>query len=65
MLSEADDELFKDITEKVGMAKKPIHVRQFRNTLLEWIKDLGKPCFYFLVYLSHILSEKNYYDFYF
>lgn len=26
-LSEADDELFKDIMEKVGMAKKPIHVR--------------------------------------
>ncbi|CAG2184366.1 unnamed protein product [Mytilus edulis] len=41
-LSEADDNKFKDVMEKVGMAKKSIHVRQFKNTLLEWMKDPGK-----------------------
>ncbi|CAG2226328.1 NAB [Mytilus edulis] len=41
-LSEADDNKFKDVMEKVGMAKKSIHVRQFKNTLLEWVKDPGK-----------------------
>ncbi|XP_071152333.1 uncharacterized protein [Mytilus edulis] len=41
-LAESDDIVFKDIMEKVGMAKKPLHVRQFRNTLLEWTKDPGK-----------------------
>ncbi|CAC5404241.1 unnamed protein product [Mytilus coruscus] len=41
-LSEADDLKFKDVMQKVGMAKKSIHVRQFKNTLLEWVKDPGK-----------------------
>ncbi|VDI31254.1 Hypothetical predicted protein, partial [Mytilus galloprovincialis] len=41
-LSEADDNKFKDVMEKVGIAKKSIHVRQFKNTLLEWVKDPGK-----------------------
>ncbi|XP_076108262.1 uncharacterized protein LOC143076400 isoform X2 [Mytilus galloprovincialis] len=41
-LSESDDDKFKDIMEKVGMAKKSIHVRQFKNSLLEWVKDPGK-----------------------
>ncbi|VDI43152.1 Hypothetical predicted protein [Mytilus galloprovincialis] len=40
-LSESDDRVLKNIMEKVGMAKKPLHVRQFRNTLLEWTKDPG------------------------
>ncbi|XP_076105812.1 uncharacterized protein LOC143074149 [Mytilus galloprovincialis] len=38
-LSEADDKQFTDVMEKVGMAKQLIHVRQFKRTLLEWIKD--------------------------
>ncbi|XP_063448238.1 uncharacterized protein LOC134727781 [Mytilus trossulus] len=41
-LSESDDDKFKDVMEKVGMAKKSIHVRQFKNSLLEWVKDPGK-----------------------
>ncbi|CAG2223287.1 NAB [Mytilus edulis] len=41
MLSNAEDEKFKEVMEKVGMAKKPLHVRQFRNSLLEWMKDPG------------------------
>ncbi|CAC5406431.1 unnamed protein product [Mytilus coruscus] len=41
-LSEADDEIFEDVMKKVGMAKRPLHVHQFKNTLLEWIKDPGK-----------------------
>ncbi|XP_052103264.1 uncharacterized protein LOC127736720 [Mytilus californianus] len=28
--------------EKVGMAKKSIHVRHFKSTLLQWAKDPGK-----------------------
>ncbi|CAG2196780.1 unnamed protein product [Mytilus edulis] len=42
-LSESDDDKFKDVMEKVGMAKKSIHVRQFKNSLLEWVKDPGTP----------------------
>ncbi|CAG2190222.1 unnamed protein product [Mytilus edulis] len=38
-LSEADDGKFKDVMEKVGMAKKSIHVRLFKSTLLQWAKD--------------------------
>ncbi|XP_052074779.1 uncharacterized protein LOC127712406 isoform X3 [Mytilus californianus] len=41
-LSEADDLKFKDVMQKVGMAKKSIHVRLFKNTLLEWVKDPEK-----------------------
>ncbi|CAG2227858.1 unnamed protein product [Mytilus edulis] len=41
-LSESEDNEFKDVMEKVGMSKKSIHVRQFKNTLLEWVKDPGK-----------------------
>ncbi|VDI42009.1 Hypothetical predicted protein [Mytilus galloprovincialis] len=41
-LSEADDGKFKDVMEKVGMAKKSIHVRLFKSTLLQWAKDPGK-----------------------
>ncbi|CAC5414967.1 NAB [Mytilus coruscus] len=41
-LSEAEDGKFKDVMEKVGMAQKSIHVRQFKNTLLEWVKNPGK-----------------------
>lgn len=41
MLYNAEDEKFKEVIEKVGMAKKPLHVRQFRNSLLEWMKDPG------------------------
>ncbi|CAC5356166.1 NAB [Mytilus coruscus] len=41
-LSETDDLKFKDVMQKVGMAKKSIHVRQFKNTLLEWVKDPGE-----------------------
>ncbi|VDH93892.1 Hypothetical predicted protein [Mytilus galloprovincialis] len=38
-LSEADDEKFKDVMEKVGMANTSRHVRQFKSTLLQWAKD--------------------------
>ncbi|VDI09526.1 Hypothetical predicted protein [Mytilus galloprovincialis] len=41
MLSNAEDEKFKEVMEKVGMAKKPLHIRQFKNSLLEWMKDPG------------------------
>lgn len=41
MLSNAEDKKFKEVMEKVGMVKKPLHVRQFRNSLLEWMKDPG------------------------
>lgn len=41
MLSNAEDEKFKEVMENVGMVKKPLHVRQFRNSLLEWMKDPG------------------------
>ncbi|CAC5406323.1 unnamed protein product [Mytilus coruscus] len=41
-LCNSEDEKFKDIMEKVGMAREPVLVRHFRNTLLEWMKDPGK-----------------------
>ncbi|CAG2190224.1 unnamed protein product [Mytilus edulis] len=41
-LSKAEDGKFKDVMEKVGMAKKSIHVRHFKSTLLQWAKDPGK-----------------------
>ncbi|CAG2239851.1 unnamed protein product [Mytilus edulis] len=41
-LSNAEDEKFHDVMEKVGMARKPLRIRQLRNTLLEWIKDPGE-----------------------
>lgn len=40
-ISNAEDKKFKDVMEKVGMAKKPLHVRQFRIALLEWMTDRG------------------------
>ncbi|CAC5390146.1 unnamed protein product [Mytilus coruscus] len=41
-LSKAEDGKFKDVMEKVGMARKSIHVRHFKSTLLQWAKDPGK-----------------------
>ncbi|CAG2235169.1 unnamed protein product [Mytilus edulis] len=41
-LSNAEDEKFHDVMEKVGMARKPLRIRQLRSTLLEWIKDPGE-----------------------
>ncbi|XP_052089323.1 uncharacterized protein LOC127726034 isoform X2 [Mytilus californianus] len=41
-LSNAEDKTFKNVMEKVGMAKKPLHVRRFRNTLIQWVDDPGK-----------------------
>ncbi|XP_052103269.1 uncharacterized protein LOC127736725 [Mytilus californianus] len=41
-LSKAEDGKFKNVMEKVGMARKSIHVRQFKSTLLQWAKDPGK-----------------------
>ncbi|XP_076105811.1 uncharacterized protein LOC143074148 [Mytilus galloprovincialis] len=41
-LSKAEDGKFKDVMEKIGMAKKSIHVRRFKSTLLQWAKDPGK-----------------------
>ncbi|CAC5387179.1 NAB [Mytilus coruscus] len=41
-LSNAEDKTFEDVMEKVGMAKKPLHVRLFRNTLIQWVDDPGK-----------------------
>ncbi|CAG2200682.1 unnamed protein product [Mytilus edulis] len=38
-LSKVDDEKFKDVMEKVGMARTSIHVRQFKSTLLQWAND--------------------------
>ncbi|VDI19756.1 Hypothetical predicted protein [Mytilus galloprovincialis] len=41
-LSKAEDRKFKDVMEKVGMAKQSLHVRRFKSTLLQWAKDPGK-----------------------
>ncbi|CAG2233731.1 NAB [Mytilus edulis] len=38
-LYNSEDGKFKEIMKKVGMAREPVLIRQFKNTLLEWIKD--------------------------
>lgn len=58
-LAEAGDGIFKDTMEKVGMAKNPIHVCQFRNTLLELMKDPGKPCFFYFKFITEIFCQKK------
>ncbi|XP_063406073.1 uncharacterized protein LOC134690032 [Mytilus trossulus] len=41
-LSNAEERTFKDVMQKVGMDKKPLHVRRFKTILSEWVADPGK-----------------------